>query len=472
MDFNTLFQNTSDQLKLKYLNKIINTNAQLQQEFMQFVGNADNPSMHGEISCEDFANQIEDVQTDYIEEFGSVDFENPDWDNYKPSSSGYMADWEQSQEAIEQEFDRIFEDFYDDALDAILSNKTEELTAMVTGLYKAACNVDIPDEYDLFPELNEFLLERHESVLERIILKLRLSSMPEPRLQTAIALLLRYGSKEPDRGKKLLSVFEDYLIALAEKVENPGPILSSIHESGADLKALPKLIMLLNINAGNVDEWLKTAKQFYREDTEVALRLLQYYYKNDTAEYLQLARELFLKNKEFWAHHLKVLITPENDLQLFVEVYCQRVIDGNSMDDYQKLRPHLSPERLDRFLNELAKYSWSTQFAATLLAAEKRYDIIKSKIEKNSLQWAVPEVFALLVAVYPEFCFTSISENIENIMQFNRNRRGYNSIAQWLKVARTIPGYQTQSQQLINELYHRKPSLPALRDEMREAGVV
>lgn len=472
MDFEKLYQSTSDRQKLKYLDEIIRHNAQLQQEFMHFVDKADSPSVHDEMSFEDFANQIEEVQADYINDFGYVDFENPDWDNYLPSSSGYMPEWEQNREAIEQEFDSLFDSFYDDVLDTILSHNAEELTTKLAGLYKAACNIKIHDEYDLFPELNEFLLERHQSVLIRIIAKLSLSSMPEPRILSAIALFLQYCSKEQDRGTKLLRVFEDYLMALAEKSEKPGQILSSIHESGADLKVLPKLIMLLNQNCGNAEEWLRTAKQHYRENNEVAKRLLQHYHENDTAAYLQLAGELFLKDSHYWAPQLKEHITPENDKRLFVDVYYQLVLEVNSMADYQKLRPHLSSQRFESLMSDLVQKCWDAQFAAKLLAAENRHEVIKNKIEKDSFRWVNPDIVALIVEAYPAFCFNLIKSEVQSTMQHQRNRHGYKRLMPWLKVANTIPGFQTQSRQLISDLYNHKPNLPALKDEMRMAGVV
>jgi hypothetical protein len=41
-----------------------------------------------------------------------------------------------------------------------------------------------------------------------------------------------------------------------------------------------------------------------------------------------------------------------------------------------------------------------------------------------------------------------------------------------LKLAQEIPGFEADALLLIQKLYTHKPNLPALKDEMRKAGLV
>jgi hypothetical protein len=470
MDFKQLYAKASENQKLEFLNGIISNNADLQQAFLNFTGNTET-AITG-LNDEQFSDIVSETETEYMENFEMVDLENPDWDNYTPSHSGYIEEWQQYQEAGEQEFERIFEIFYNAALDNIIRQKVDELVAMLVGLYLAAQNAEVNDEYDSFGDVNEFLLTEHKTVLDRIIEKLKLSAVTESTPLSAMAFFLNYCGKEVDGCKKFVTYFEDFLITLAEKSTKPDQILSIIRQSGIEPKALPRLILMLNQHSGGKDEWLATAKQYYRENKEIAAQLLQHYLENDMTAYLQLARELFNNNKGFWASILKKHITPENDLPLFVDVYCRLVADKNSMNDYQQLRPHLTPERLEQLLSDLDNHYWGVPFKARVLAAENRHEEIKKKIERKTAMWFKPEILALITKAYPEFCFNLIKDEVQNIIKHQRGRDAYQTIVTWLKLADAIPGHQPQSQLLISELYNHKPNLPALKDEMRKGGVV
>ncbi len=470
MDFKQLYNKASDKQKLDFLNGIISSNADLKQAFLNFTGNTET-TITG-LNDEQFSNIVSETETEYMENFEMVDLENPDWDNYTPSHSGYIEEWQQYQEAGEQEFEGIFEIFYQSALDYIIRQKVDELVAMLIGLYKATHNAEVPDEYDTFGDVNDFLVTTHKTVLDRIIKKLKLSAVTESKLRSAIALFINYCGKEDDGGKRLVNYFEDFLIALSEKSTKPDQILSIIRQSGIKPKALPRLILMLNQNSGSKDEWLATAKQYYRENKEIAAQLLQHYLENDMVVYLQLARELFNNNKGYWAPILKKHITPKNDLPLFVDVYCRLVEDKNSMGDYQKLRPHLTPERLEQLLSDLDNHYWGVPFKARVLAAENRHEEIKKKIERKTAMWFEPDILALITTVYPVFSFNLIKDKVQNILKHQRGRDAYQTIVAWLKLIVTIPGHQPQSQLLIHELYNHKPNLPALKDEMRKGGVL
>lgn len=470
MDFKQLYAKASENQKLDFLNGIISNNADLQQAFLNFAGNTET-AITG-LNDEQFSDIVAETETEYMENFEMVDLENPDWDNYTPSHSGYIEEWQQYQEAGEQEFERIFEIFYNAALDNIIRQKVDELAAMLIGLHKAASNAEVPDEYDSFGDVNEFLLTEHKTVLDRIIQKLKLSAVSETKLLSAMALFLNYCGKEVDGSKKFATYFEDFLIALAEKSTKPDQILSIIRQSGIEPKALPRLILMLNQNSGGKDEWLATAKQYYHENKEIAAQLLQHYHENDMAAYLQLARELFNNSKSHWAPILKKHITPENDLPLFVDVYCWLVADKNSMDDYQKLRPHLTPEKIEQLLSDLDHHFWQTPFKAKVLAAENRHEEIMRKIQDRNTMWFTPDILRLITTIYPVFSFSIIKEEVQSILQHQRGRSAYQVIVSLLKLTATIPGHQPQSQLLISELYNYKPNLPALKDEMRKGGVV
>jgi hypothetical protein len=74
--------------------------------------------------------------------------------------------------------------------------------------------------------------------------------------------------------------------------------------------------------------------------------------------------------------------------------------------------------------------------------------------------------------VYPEFCFNQISSKARRTIETERGRSVYQRVVKWLKLADAIPGYKTQNRILVRELYNHKPNLPALRDELRQGGLI
>jgi hypothetical protein len=77
-----------------------------------------------------------------------------------------------------------------------------------------------------------------------------------------------------------------------------------------------------------------------------------------------------------------------------------------------------------------------------------------------------------LLTVYPAESFELIRLKIHNTLHEARSRDTYRCVCDWLLLARNIENVQDQLSRLVHEIYNRKPALPALKEEMRKAGVV
>ena len=123
MNFMITYSNTSDQLKLKFLDAIIKENEELQEAFINFAGQESNT--YPGLPYKGFSELVKRTNKEYIKFFESVDPENPDWDNYHPPHNGYVEEWEQYQMASEQEFEKIFKNFNSMAVDKIIQQKID-----------------------------------------------------------------------------------------------------------------------------------------------------------------------------------------------------------------------------------------------------------------------------------------------------------------------------------------------------------
>lgn len=467
MDFEKLYQNVPDSLKLKYLDAIIGQNNKLKEEFVNYVRGVEGKSEG--LSYEGFVEIVQDIQSDYKDQFELVDTENPDWESYHPPYSGYIEDWEAYRYASEQEFEAIFEDFRNKAINAIIEQCPDKLIAMLIGLYEATQDADIEDEVCSFDDVNDHLLSEHKNSLNAIIKKLRLGALAETKIGSAFNLFLQYCAKEYPGNSFFPAHFEPLLIALAEKSDNPARLLDLLIQSDVDQDCMPELLLFLNKNAGNTGEWLTAAQRLYKHNHAVAKELLAHYHQSDKEKFLKTARELFDENKHLWAEFLQHYVTPEPDRQLYVDVFRNLTVHYRDLQMYAKIRDLISETEFGELLDEI---NWDIVFKVKLLETEERYEEIKKIVEKYTSTNHLTEIISPIIVKYPEFCFQKIYQMVKKTLENERGRHIYVEIASWLTLSRYIPGFDAESQRLISQTYLHKPNLPALRDEMRKAGLV
>lgn len=467
MQFEELYLKTGDNLKLKFLNAIIRKNSALQTEFVNFIQSEKNVSEV--VPANSFMEILTSTKKKYQANFETVDTENPDWDSYRSPRSGYIEEWEAYQYASEQEFEEIFGAFTSEALIKIIGQKPEELIAMFIGLYEATQDAEIEDEVNSFEDINEYLLLEHKKTMDSIIEKLQIAAISEKVIYSAIEKFIGYCDSEYPGNPHFAGYFEHLLIALAEKSTDANQILSLIDKSTIERKSVPELVLLLNINAGNKEGWLQSATQFYLINTVVAKQLLQYYFDADKENFVQKANELFKTNKQLWSQFLKDYISVELDKTLYINIFRHLAVNENQIKYYLKIKEYLSESDLNILLEEVA---WDKVFVVGILEVEKRFESIREIVQKNHDNWHYIELISPILAVYPEFCFQNIKNKSVETLESQRGRDVYERIASWLKLTQRIPGLANEKLGLINELYNRKPNLPALKDELRKAGLV
>jgi hypothetical protein len=467
MAFEESYEKIPDNIKLEFFNAKIKNDNKLQKEFSAFAQAKNN--LAERITFEHFLNIVKSTQDEYTKHFEQVDLENPDWDSYHSPHSGYIEEWEAYQYASEQEFESIFKLFLNSATNAIIKQKPDELMALLIGLYEATQDAEIADEVGSFEDVNEYLLTEHTDVLNQLIDKIRLSALAENTIITVFERFYQYAGLEYPSNPHFVAYFEKILLALAEKSNNADQILAITGNSTTGQEAVPELILLLNKKTGNTEEWLMAAQRYYRSNTEVAKQLLEYYFKRDKKSFLKTAHELFPTGKISWSEFLQNYISPQLDKNLFVDVFWQLTISQESTDYYLKIKDYISETELKKLLEELR---WNQPFVAEILELEQKYDDIRNLVIKCNNDYDYEKIIRPILQVFPEFCFENIKNRATQTIENHRGRNTYERVASWLRLLQLIPGYENGKRQLMTALYNHKPNLPALKDEMRKAGLV
>ena len=466
MNFKEIFDNATDKTKLDFLFAILEHNEKLKDEFTNYVetqGKSDKTPVY-----EMFVSVIEKYEQECREELEIIDVENPDWDSYTPSHSGYIEEWEQYQEATEQEIEAIYRFWQNSLIDTIIGQKIETGLAMLIGAYKASLNSEINDTIESLGDPNEFLVEQHEELMKYYIEKIKQAAINEHSIFSSFRLFLEYCEKEYPGNESYPRYFEPLLLALAEKSGNPETILKQIDNSEVKKKFLPQLILMLNKNAGNANEWLQSAKAYYLSDNKVAEELLEYYLENDIDAFNRTANELFEKDKYRWAKFLADKINEASDRKLFKNVFRELTIKDTKIEYYRKIKNILNEDEKEQLINTV----YNKPFKVQIFEEENQYDKIKQIVEKNTDSWDFTELIKPILNVYPDFCFKTIQNKALKTIENERGRNVYARIAEWLNLSKLIKGKETETKEIIMNLYNHKPVLRALRDEFKRAGMV
>ncbi len=340
---------------------------------------------------------------------------------------------------------------------------------MLIGLYEATQDAEIEDDMDSFEDVNEYLLDEFIATMGSITEKLKMAAISEKLITAAIERFVEYCDAEYPGNAHFVGYFEQLLIALAEKSTLPNQILSIIDQSTIERQAVPELVLLLNKLAGNTTEWLQSAKQFYLINTAVAKQLLQYFFNSDKVNFIETADKLFNTNKPFWAKFLQDYISVDLDESLYFNIFRYLAVNEKQIEYYLKIKEFLSDSDIDSLLEEVA---WDKVFVVAILEIEKRYESIREIVQKNNDNWHFIELITPILAIYPEFCFQNIKNKTIKTIEDQRGRDVYERIAKWLKLTEKTPGFDNERRDLINQLYNHKPNLPALKDELRKAGLI
>jgi hypothetical protein len=467
MDFKKTYNNTPESIKLSFLDAIIGQNQKLQAEFIAYVETK--ISKTDELSYNTFISIVNEYHADYQKCFEAVDLEDPDWDNYNPPHVGYIEEWEAYQLASEQEFEDIFDEFRNDAINTIIEQRPDELTAMLIGLYEATQDANVPDEVCSFEDVNEHLLSELKNTLNTVVDKLRMSALTENNVATAFEMFFMYCNEEYPGNPHFASHFENLFISMAEKCGNANALLNIFDHSGIEKEIMPELTLVLNKLAGNKTEWLHSALQFYHDSEPVAKELLHHYFETDKTAFLKTARELYEINKTTWALFLQNYLTPELDQQLYIKIHYTLTVATKDIGHYLKIMDLLSENEKNILLDNIR---YDDVFVVEILNAEKRYADIKAIVEKEDKLWRFDKKIAPILPVYPGFCLQRIGKMVTSTLQNERGRSVYERVCKLLNLTKSIPGFEQEKMMLIQQTYTHKPNLPALRDEMRQAGLV
>jgi len=266
-----------------------------------------------------------------------------------------------------------------------------------------------------------------------------------------------------------LKHFEPFMITLVENRNVADSILTTIKDKAVNEALMPALTVKLYSFVASPAEWAQKAGQFLYDDLEVAQQLLDYYWIHDPGAFLKHGKKLF----ELYPHELcdffRERLFPMFDRDFFRDVLWFKTTRDRTTALYEELREYLDEKDKLEFLKKIRH---DEVFKVKVLEMEKRYDAILDLVgQELKHTWNFTELITPILNVFPQETFELIHVKITYTIENDRSRSSYKLICVWLQLSLQIKGKEDEARQLINALYNRKPALPALKQEMRMAGV-
>jgi hypothetical protein len=110
---------------------------------------------------------------------------------------------------------------------------------------------------------------------------------------------------------------------------------------------------------------------------------------------------------------------------------------------------------------------------------EKAFDKLIALIEETSQKGSsyysgldFEGAISLLIKDRPAEAWRLTKQKVNSVLMNQRGRDVYASVVRWLKLAQDKLGNESDISVFIMETYNHKPNLPALKDEMRQAGLI
>ena len=469
MDFERLFQDTEPSVKLYFLYSLLVKNERLRNQFSEFCKQAGSKERDGQDQNATLRLIIE-KERECKSELEAIDFEDMDWGEYVPRHTGYIPEDEAMEDMAEEQLTVVFSGWQASVTRLIENGQLLQAICVLLGAYDACLTATIKGEDDIYDDFKDNLLQFHEQLMDEVIPVVECTVKSDEQCILSIEAVIQNYKQRHNGITGYLKHFEPFLITLVENGDIAEKILATIRSTAIDEALLSGLIVKLYSFGENRKEWIKKAEQFLYDDLDVAKQALDFYWQHDALSFTLHGKELFRIHPYELCDFFRERLYPAFDREFFRDVLWFQTLRDKTVDLYEELREYLDESDKQDFLKEI---KYDEVFKVMVLGMEKKYNEILEFV-RNEVKhtWHFDEMITPILNIFPQEVAELIRIKINHTIEHEKGRHSYQRICRWLKLGLQIRGKEDEMRHMIQDLYSRKPALPALRDEMRKAGVV
>ncbi len=459
-DFISIYKNSTKEKKLNFLKQLLEKDSDLQLQFLQFV--------QGQ-SLDDIAGVDIDEMRDEL--WGELSFIDTDeiMEDYYGHCNHYGNDEEMGDEILE----KVFQPYLDKSLDYLDKGNYLDAFRSILAIYELLVieTPDIKDDnyYVFADDIENYLKDMISGCLADFNMNLASKVIASDVVTLFIQLFFERYSKYKSYH---LYHFNTFFESLITQINTAQILLDMINEH--KLYSQESAIIMLHLAKIIEDDelYLKVANEFYECDSEIALKLLNKYKAlNQEDLFANIAKKLLLQEQnQHYALNISENINKEKYEDIYRDALKAYLSYEHSVTHYKLLREYLEPGERLLFIEKF-RNSYSPQFYIKLLEIEKAYEKILSFVQSNQSDYHLVEIIGPIVDVYPDEVFEIIAHNVNRLVK-ERGRKSYNKASQLLKLLLKTLSKKRELQLLISTLYNHQPPLPALKDELKKAGLL
>jgi len=460
MNFKEIYKKTQKDKKLNFLTQLLEKDSSLQEQFIAFTKEGD-------------LDKITGVNIDTLRDKIWKEISYLDTDEIMEERCSYRDYYDDDGDTGYEILDELFKPYLQQSLDYLEKENYLDAFRVMLAIYEVQ-TLEAPDveddNYYVFGDDIESYIETTISNCfsdfnERLATKVVSNKMSE----LLITLFFeRYLANEAYR----LYHFNHFVEVLINEKSKAQYLLNIIdeHDFYSDESATI-VIHLAKVLEDNT-LFLNVANEFYSGNSGIAIQLLKKYKAlNQDDEFARVAKHLLDKESSY-LYTLLIIENINSDVyqELYVKALKLYISSERSMEHYKLLREYLDDSERLAFIQTF-KNGYKQVFYIKLLALEEQYPMILDFVQNHNDSYELREMLEPIVSVYPDEVFEIVIRHCDKLIN-ERGRSNYHRASQLLSLLSNTPSKREALTNYIHKVYNHKPNLPALKDELRKAGLL
>jgi hypothetical protein len=476
IDIETLFKKATAKQREEFLLEVLKEDDSYREKFRVVV--------MGQSAAES-KTSVEEIRDAVKEEFENFDLVNYErfYDRHNPSS-GYREEWEILYNGASEELNEIAEEYLDEIRDHLKSGNIVDASKNLLGLYEGISLIDedeIEDEACIYEDrIVGELLDMFSYFLREFVGAFAAKDKDEDALMRISEIVferIRYYRQNADRYENFEYNLVEFKAFFKELVCGP----KTAEYWNSELKSLDltdnstdeiRLKIAERLKDGK--SWLKIAESTFTFNPAVAHNLLEFYKeKKDDGNFIRVGKFVLNEWGDRFDGYLYESLDREKDPGLFSDVLFHYAAKKESIPLFREYKKIFGQDGADAFIAKIEDNSRLSLYYIRLLKEEKDYATILKFAKSHVDDWDFIEYISPVVRVYPAECFNIIRRKTDRYLANTLGRSSYRTASQWLKLLLEIDesGLCEEIQRYFNSLFTLYNCRPALKDELRKAGI-
>lgn len=473
--FDELFNSISEKRKLEYFDRLLDQDVKLRINFVKYFQKEYEQlrmTSASTFSLEEALAHIKKDAHEISDTLSELNFEEPDWENWH-GSNHYMESWEVAQEMAEEEADDAWDPHADELISVMKHGDLTDIVAEYAATYLGIDQAEINDpECNLSESANDYFFSALSKTIKQNLHSLEGRPFAISDFENACNVFVSFNNLYFKDDHDFIDSIGPFFTEAIQSKSQAEILWEASHNLDGDSKLPAGLLNKVTKLLGDTNLWIESLESCFLEDFDTSKELMDHYYENSREKFEKEAVKL--ETKFGRSAHFYLLEKLKPGTAFHVEVLGKHAQNTGSTDDLEQLKKHIDANELGRFIDALHDKDIKSKFLAHEKAFDKLIVLIETSMEGNSFYSGLNFEAAILLLIKdrPAEAWRLIKKKVNSVLKDQRGRDVYVSIAKWLKLAKINLGLNIEVSTFIMETYTHKPNLPALKDEMRQAGLV